>query len=91
MADGGALIVVLTLAALVALVAYFARHAASEWMWLPAGALVGGALGNLADRARDGSVVDYIDPVAWPAFNLADVAIVLGLLGVIYVAEGERG
>ena len=41
-------------------------------LWLPVGLLLGGALGNLADRAREGAVIDFIDPVAWPAFNLAD-------------------
>ena len=40
--------------------------------------------------ARDGAVIDFIDPVAWPAFNLADIAIVVGILGVVYVAEGGR-
>ena len=52
------------------------------------GMLLGGALGNLADRARDGAVIDFIDPSCWPAFNLADVAIVVGVLGLLYVAEG---
>ena len=44
------------------------------WLWLPVGLLLGGALGNLADRAREGAVIDFIDPVAWPAFNVADAA-----------------
>ena len=42
--------------------------------------LLGGALGNLADRAREGAVIDFIDPVAWPAFNVADSCIVVGVL-----------
>jgi signal peptidase II len=88
--DGGALIAVFTSIALVLLLAYFALNSATPWLWLPVGVLLGGALGNLADRAREGSVVDYVDPVAWPAFNLADAAIVLGLLGLLYVAEGPR-
>ena len=52
--------------------------------------LVAGALGNLADRVRDGSVIDYVDPALWPAFNLADAAIVIGILGLLYVVEGPR-
>ena len=32
------------------------------WLWLPVGMLLGGALGNLADRAREGAVIDFIDP-----------------------------
>ena len=65
-------------------------QATTPYMWLPVGALLGGALGNLADRAREGAVIDFIDFVAWPAFNLADVAIVLGLLGLLYVVELGR-
>jgi signal peptidase II len=87
-AEGGALVWVLTTLALVGLVTYFAWRADRRWLWLPVGAIAGGALGNLADRARDGSVVDFIDPVAWPAFNIADIAIVVGILGFVYVAEG---
>ena len=40
---------------------------------------MGGALGNLADRVRIGAAIDFIDPPLWPAFNLADVAIVGGV------------
>ena len=47
-------------------------------MWLPVGMVFGGALGNLADRARIDGVTDFIDPVLWPAFNVADSAIVVG-------------
>ena len=90
LAEGGGLVWVLTGAAIVGLVVYFTWRADRPWLWLPVGAIVGGALGNLADRARDGAVIDFIDPVAWPAFNLADIAIVVGILGVVYVAEGAR-
>ena len=54
------------------------------------GLLLGGALGNLADRAREGAVVDFIDPVAWPAFNVADSCIVVGVLALLYVVEGRQ-
>jgi signal peptidase II len=87
---GGAPVWVLTILAVSALIAYFALRADRAWLWLPVGAIAGGALGNLADRARDGAVVDFIDPVAWPAFNLADVAIVVGILGFVWVLEGGR-
>jgi signal peptidase II len=40
--------------------------------------IVGGALGNLADRLRYGQVVDFLDFRFWPVFNLADMAIVIG-------------
>jgi signal peptidase II len=85
--DGGPLIGVLTAVALAGLVGYFALRAETPGLWLPVGVVVGGALGNLADRARDGAVIDFIDPVVWPAFNLADAGIVIGILGVLYVVE----
>lgn len=44
------------------------------------GVALGGAAGNLFDRVRRGGVVDFIDVGRWPVFNLADVAIVTGIL-----------
>lgn len=89
-AGGGALVSVLIALALAALLAYFALFAARPLLWLPTGMLLGGALGNLADRAREGAVIDFIDPSFWPAFNLADTSIVVGVLALFYVAEGRR-
>jgi signal peptidase II len=86
----GTLIAVLSAIALVGLVAFFAVNFARRALWLPVGAVVGGAAGNMVDRVRVDAVIDFIDPVAWPAFNLADVAIVLGILGVLYAVEGRR-
>ncbi len=89
--DGSAAVVgALIGLALVLLLAYFALNAERPWLWLPVGMLLGGALGNLADRAREGAVIDFIDPIWWPAFNLADAAIVVGVLALLYVVEGRR-
>jgi signal peptidase II len=82
-------VALLSVLALAVLVAWFAAHAALPGAWLPVGLLVGGALGNLADRARVGWVIDYIDPVAWPAFNVADSCIVLGIVAMVLGAERE--
>lgn len=46
---------------------------------LAIGLILGGALGNLADRATRGAVVDFISLPHWPTFNLADAAITLGV------------
>jgi signal peptidase II len=46
---------------------------------LALGLILGGALGNLADRVRLGYVVDYVDLRWWYVFNLADSAIVVGV------------
>ena len=88
-AGGGALVSVLTIGALTLLIVYFTLRSSTPWLWLPVGIIAGGALGNLADRARDGAVIDFIDPVLWPAFNIADVCIVLGVLAVLYLAESD--
>lgn len=87
----GDLIAVLIAIALTLLLAYFWVNARRPWLWLPAGLLLGGALGNLADRAREGAVIDFIDPIAWPAFNVADACIVVGVLALLYVAEMAPG
>ena len=45
---------------------------------------LGGALGNFSDRLRLGYVVDFIDLNFWPVFNIADMAIVSGVLLIIW-------
>ncbi len=84
-------VALLIAASLLLLLGYFALHAGSRWLWLPTGLLLGGALGNLIDRAREGAVVDFIDPMAWPVFNLADASIVIGVLGLLFVIEARPG
>jgi signal peptidase II len=85
---GGVLLVLFALAALVALLVFFFRHRDRPFVWLPTGLLIGGAAGNLIDRVREGAVTDFIDFPAWPAFNVADIAITFGVLTLIYVLEG---
>jgi len=84
---GTGLIVLVTVVAVLALVGFFAARVTRPVLWLPVGMVLGGAAGNLIDRGRTGAVVDFIDPAFWPAFNLADTAIVIGVLGVLYVGE----
>ena len=77
--------------ALPGLLLYFARHASLPLIWLPTGMLVGGALGNIVDRVRHGSVTDFVKlPLGWPPFNLADAAITLGILVLFVVIERSR-
>jgi signal peptidase II len=77
---GGTRLVVLTIVALVVVGYVFARNPTRPGMWVAAGLLAGGALGNLADRVRADAVTDYIQIGSWPAFNLADVAVTAGVL-----------
>ena len=51
---------------------------------LGAGLLVGGAIGNLIDRVRIGYVVDFFDFRIWPIFNVADIAICVGVGLIIW-------
>lgn len=89
---GGAALVALTVVALVFVIVLFARNPTRPGMWIAVGLLTGGALGNLADRVRAEAVTDYIDFFSWPPFNLADVAITLGVmvLALGYLGEGQR-
>jgi signal peptidase II len=84
--------VLLTLAALALIIALFARDPARPGTWVAIGLLAGGALGNLADRVRADAVTDFIDLPAWPPFNLADVAITLGVatLAWSYLREPSK-
>jgi signal peptidase II len=88
---GGGALVALTAVALLFVAVLFARNPTRPAMWIAVGLLAGGALGNLADRVRAGAVTDYVNAFSWPPFNLADVAITLGvvLLALSYVSAAE--
>ncbi len=82
---GGIAVIASTMAALGLILYLFWREPTRPGMWVAVGLLSGGALGNLADRVRDGAVTDFIDLPAWPAFNLADMAITVGVLILAWV------
>ncbi len=86
---GGALVLALVAAALVAVIVYFALRPGRRLAWLPTGLLLGGALGNLIDRLAHGAVTDFIKLPHWPAFNVADIAITVGVLALLYVVETQ--
>ena len=46
--------------------------------------IIGGAIGNLIDRIRLGHVIDFIDLKIWPSFNIADSAITIGAIILIF-------
>ena len=87
-ADGGLLLIVVGIAAVTALLVFFATHSRRPLVWLPTGLLLGGAAGNLIDRLRQGYVTDFIHLPLWPSFNLADSCITIGVLSLLYVLEG---
>jgi signal peptidase II len=86
--DISAVLIAATIALLVGFLVFLATRGRGGWLvWLPAALLLGGALGNLADRVREGAVTDFIDLPLWPTFNLADVAIVVGVLLLLFDVE----
>jgi signal peptidase II len=84
--EGGALVLVVTFAALALILGWFAFDTTRPGLWLGVGLLTGGALGNLVDRIREGAVTDFIDPPLWPAFNLADISITVGVVVIAQAA-----
>lgn len=87
LSGGGKEVVVVVGLALVALAVYFVTHSSRPHVWLPTGLLLGGALGNVIDRLRDGAVTDFVKIPLWPAFNVADISITAGVLVLLYVLE----
>lgn len=80
----------LVAAALAALTVWFLRNRTVRFAWLAAGMLAGGAIGNVLDRIIEGAVVDFLKPPHWPAFNLADMSIVVGMVLLVIVVEMEN-
>jgi signal peptidase II len=88
-----AAVIVLTGAAVCLMLVFFARSGLRHPV-LPValGLVIGGSLSNLLDRVRLGYVTDFLDLRYWPAFNLADSFIVIGvviLLAALVFAERE--
>ena len=77
--------IVVALAAVLLGVAFYKKlQQESFLMRSGAGLLLGGAVGNLADRIQSGLVVDFLDFRVWPVFNIADIAICAGAGILIY-------
>jgi signal peptidase II len=76
----------------VIIVSYRQMAAPSMFLNLCLGLQMGGAIGNLIDRVKDGYVVDFLELPYWPVFNIADSAIVVGVAGLAFkVLFPDRG
>ena len=86
-----AIVIVLTTVAVGWMLIFFARSGARHpALPVALGLLIGGSVSNLVDRVRLGYVTDFLDLRWWPAFNLADASIVVGvavLLGSLLLAD----
>jgi signal peptidase II len=89
--QGQGFVLAVTIVALALVLVWFALDPQRPGLWISVGLLAGGALGNLADRVRADAVTDFIDFPLWPAFNLADVAITLGAVGLVLSSLGSAG
>jgi signal peptidase II len=73
--------------AVVIVLANWLRRAQTVFLAVSIGLIIGGAAGNVTDRLLEGSVVDFLDfhlgSWHWPAFNVADSAICLGVIAML--------
>ncbi|MCZ7630463.1 MAG: signal peptidase II [Microthrixaceae bacterium] len=86
----------LVVIAVIGAMLFFASRVRSRLTVLLLGVVIGGALGNLIDRALratdgwlSGPVVDFVDLQWWPVFNIADAAVVVGGVFLVFVATRE--
>jgi len=91
--NGGAFFIVIAIIVSAVIVYYAPRLPAGDWLSRVAlGLQLGGALGNLLDRLRQGYVTDFIHfqipeiGFDWPVFNIADSAIVVGVIALIVIS-----
>jgi signal peptidase II len=94
-ASATSLVILLTGVAVIWMIYFFARSGSRHTV-LPValGLVIGGSVSNLVDRVRLGHVTDFLDFTYWPAFNLADTFIVVGvgiLLLALVAADRSRG
>jgi signal peptidase II len=86
-AGPGALLFSLAAAMIVAGLVYWLSRVTSPLLAIAIGLIIGGAVGNVVDRIRLGAVVDFLDfhvgPWHWPAFNVADSAICVGVAAML--------
>lgn len=79
--DNGNIFIIIALVVALAIIYYYPRlRPEQRVMRIALGLQLGGALGNLIDRLRFGYVVDFLDIGFWAIFNVADAAIVLGVV-----------
>ena len=87
------ILVAVSIAILAALLLHFLRRARPPlWQTVATGAISGGAIGNLIDRVRLGYVIDFVSVGPWPNFNVADSAITIGVLVLMWgMARQQSG
>ncbi|MDE6250702.1 MAG: signal peptidase II [Alphaproteobacteria bacterium] len=81
--DAAPIVIIIATSIIIGCIGYYLFTRARDYERLPLALIFGGAVGNLIDRVRFGAVVDFLDfhigALHWPAFNVADICIVLGV------------
>jgi signal peptidase II len=89
MSGGGSLVLTIISFLAMALIVVLIRQANNPSVVVVLSLILGGALGNIMDRIRFGEVVDFLDLHAWgyhwPAFNVADSAITIGVAAYLFI------
>ncbi len=70
----------------------YVRKIRSTGLAVGFGMVIGGALGNITDRLfrhNHGSVIDFIHSGFWPTFNLADSAVVIGIIVILFASRSK--
>ena len=96
--EWGRLVLAVVSLAVVAALAVWLRRAETRLVAVSIGAIAGGAVGNVVDRLRYGAVVDFIHAhvetrwgdFSWYVFNLADAAIVCGVIALVIDSQWPR-
>lgn len=81
--ESAPLVIVVLTGFIIGLIGYYLFARAEKYERVPLALIVGGAVGNLIDRVRFGAVIDFLDfhigGYHWPAFNVADICICVGI------------
>ncbi len=86
-ADWQLLFIIAAIGSIVLVVVYYIKMKETHVVFnIALGLELGGAIGNLIDRIGQGHVTDFIHLSIWPVFNIADSAIVIGVVLLVYVA-----
>jgi signal peptidase II len=82
-----ALVFSLAATAIIGMLVFWLSRVTSPFLAVAIGLIIGGAIGNVIDRIRLGAVVDFLDfhlgSLHWPAFNIADSAICIGVAAML--------
>lgn len=96
LADQTVFLIVMAFIGLAAIYLYYRHPPFDHWVVpIAIGMMLGGAMGNLLDRVRAGEVTDFIDFPRYPAFNVADSSITVGIaiiiIGYLLLAPKTKG